>query len=339
MKEGLKGLLWMNLRVFWRWLFRVDRNLINTKSERKNEDYIIIEPSPDMFSSDTIDFDNPPRISFCIPTLNNEDTLDKCLNSIVNQDYPDFEIIIVDGYSKDKTIEIAKRYTDKIYFDEGMLGSARQTSIEHSTGQILALFDSDIIIPHKNWLINAIKYFNYSNKVSTIWPMNIAPPDGSLTMRLFLNHWKVIIEDRIKKKRGLYGGGNALFLRKSIEEIGGINTSLHWGEDFDWAQKLKDRGYQVVFVRDPLYHDTMRSLKQFARKQFTGAKTFTRTGFQLMNLSARAVFYEQVILGTKGMIKGLIVDRDASWLLFPLFVVIKGVAYGYTYVKNLGEGK
>ncbi len=160
-----------------------------------------------------------------------------------------------------------------------------------------------------------------------------------MTTRLYFNHWKVVIEDRIKKKRSLYGGGNALFLRNCIEEIGGIDKSLHWGEDFDWAQKLKDLGYQVVFIRDPLYHDTMRSLRQFARKQFVGAKTFTRTGFQLMNLSAKDVFYEQVVLGTKGMIKGLVKDKDVSWLLFPLFMFIRVVAYMYIYVRGLKRDK
>ncbi|KAF5430842.1 Glycosyltransferase involved in cell wall bisynthesis [Candidatus Methanophagaceae archaeon] len=307
--------------------------------DEKNEDYIIVEPSPDRFKGNAIDFDNPPKVSFCIPTLNNEDTLDRCLSSMTHQEYPDIEIIIVDGYSKDKTIEIAKKYTDKIYFDNGTLGSARQTSIEHSSGEILALFDSDIIIPHRTWLINAMKYFNYSNKVSTVWPLNVAPTDSPMTTRLYFNHWKVVIEDRIKKKRSLYGGGNALFLRNCIEEIGGIDKSLHWGEDFDWAQKLKDLGYQVVFIRDPLYHDTMRSLRQFARKQFAGAKTFTRTGFQLMNLSAKDVFYEQVVLGTKGMIKGLVTDKDVSWLLFPLFMFIRVVAYMYTYVRGLKRDK
>lgn len=315
-----------------------DRNLINTKLIEENEDYIIIEPPPDTFSSNRIDFNNLPRVSFCIPTLNNEETLDNCLNSIINQDYPNYEIIIVDGYSKDKTLEIAKKYTRKIYFDHGTLGSARQTGIEQSTGQILALFDSDIIIPHKKWLINSIKYFNYSNKVGTVWPLNIAPPNGSLTTRLYLNHWNIIIEDRIKKKRGLFGGGNALFLRRCIEEIGGVDRSLHWGEDFDWAKKLYDRGYQVIFIRDPLYHDTMRSFKQFTKKQFTGAKTFTRTGFQLMNLSSKDVFYEQVVLGAKGMINGLVDDKDVSWLLFPIFIVIKVTAYGFAYAKNIREG-
>jgi glycosyltransferase involved in cell wall biosynthesis len=298
------------------------------------KEYIIDIPRIDDSKGSNIDLTDLPKVSFAIPTLNNEETLDRCLNSIINQEYPNIEIIIVDGYSKDRTVEIAKKYTSKIYFDRGMLGSARQTSIERSTGQVLALFDSDIIIPHKKWLINAIKYFNYSNKVSTVWPVNIAPPDGSLTARLYFNYWKVVIEDRIKKKRGLYGGGNSLFLRKCIEEIGGIDRSLHWGEDFDWAQKLKDHEYQVVFIRDPLYHDTMQSMREFAKKQFIGAKTFTVTGFQFMNLSLGDILYEQIILGMKGMIKGLVIDRDSSWLLYPIFILIRGIAYAFTYFKN-----
>jgi glycosyltransferase involved in cell wall biosynthesis len=300
----------------------------------KKDDYIIVASSSMPFNTNTINLDELPKISFCIPTLNNEDTLDRCLKSIVEQEYSDIEIIIVDGNSKDRTIEIAKKYTDKIYYDTGTLGSARQTSIEKSSGEILALFDSDIYIPHKKWLINAVKCFNYGTKISTVWPVNIAPPGGSLTVRLYFNHWRLIIEDRINKRRGLYGGGNALFSRKYLEEIGGISRSLHWGEDFDWAQKLKDIECKVVYIQDPLYHDTMQSLNEFAKKQFTGAKTFTVTGFGLMNLSFMDVFYEQVVLGIKGMIKGILFDHDISWLLFPAFLIVRVIAYLSTYFKN-----
>lgn len=296
--------------------------------------YVVVEPSRENIVSNVIDLDDPPLVSFCIPTYNNERTIENCLKSIEEQNYPAKEIIIVDGNSSDKTVEIARRYTDNIFFDKGTLGSARRTSVEKSKGVILAIFDSDIIIPHKSWLHNAIQYFNYNNTVSTVWPVNIAPPGSSLTTRLYFNHWKIVEEDRIAKGRGLVGGGNALFLRKCIDEIGGINRALHWGEDFDWAKKLKDKGYQVVFIMDPLYHDTMPSLKVFAGKQITGAKTFTKTGFQLMNLSLYDVFYEQFILGLKGMFLGLLKDRDPSWLLFPLYISIRGVAYGYTLIKR-----
>lgn len=303
-------------------------------SEIQDDYYIYVASPSSKVKFNNIDLNKLPKVSFCIPTLNNEDTLDRCLNSILEQEYPDIEIIIVDGYSKDKTIEIAKKYTDKIFYDKGTLGSARQTSVEKSSGEILAIFDSDIYIPHNKWLINAVKCFNYTNKVSTVWPVNVAPPSGSLTVRLYFNHWRLIIEDRINKRRGLYGGGNALFLRKYIEEIGGINRNLHWGEDFDWAQKLKDISCKVVFIQDPLYHDTMQSLNEFAKKQFTGAKTFTVTGFGLMNLSFTNVLYEQVILGIKGMTNGIIFERDASWLLFPLFLLIRIFAYIYTYLER-----
>jgi glycosyltransferase involved in cell wall biosynthesis len=307
--------------------------------ETENDDYIYVASSSSKLKHNNVDLNNLPKVSFCIPTLNNEDTLDRCLSSIIEQEYPYIEIIIVDGCSKDRTVEIAKKYTDKIFYDKGTLGSARQTTVEKSSGEILAIFDSDIYIPHKKWLINAVKCFNYTDKVSTVWPVNIAPPGGSLTVRLYFNHWKLIIEDRINKKRGLYGGGNSLFSRKYIEQIGGIRRDIHWGEDFDWAQKLKDIVCKVVYIQDPLYHDTMQSLNEFTRKQFTGAKTFTVTGFGLMALSFSDVIYEQVVLGIKGMIKGLIVKRDISWLLFPLFLVIRVFAYLYTYFENAKNSK
>lgn len=302
---------------------------------KKINQYIISEPSAGMLNSDTVDLNNLPRISFCIPTLNNESTLDKCLYSIANQDYPDIEIIIVDGYSRDKTIDIAAKYTKNIYFSNERLGGARQESVERSSGQILALFDSDIIIPHERWLINAIKYFNYDTRVSTVWPRNIAPPKAKLIARLYFNMWSTIYNEAIKKEQGVFGGGNALFVKKYINEIGGINKSLHWGEDYDWAKKLKDNGYQVIYLRDPLFHDTMRSIGEFAKKQFVGARTFTETGFQLMGTSLSEVLYEQIILCTKGMVKGLLIERDISWILFPLVLFIRLIAYIYIYTKYI----
>jgi hypothetical protein len=61
------------------------------------------------------------------------------------------------------------------------------------------------------------------------------------------------------------------------------------------------------------------------------------------NVGAKGIEnYERVALGAKGRIKGLVEGKDASWLLFPLFVFIRGIAYSYTYAKNLiynEEGK
>lgn len=303
--------------------------------DRKNKDYIILNPEISDFTGNTIKNNNFPIVSFCIPTLNNEDTLENCLQSIINQNYPHFEIIIIDGYSKDKTLDIAKKYTNKILFDSGTYGSACQTGIVNSTGEVIALFDSDLIIPHRDWLMNAIQYFNYDNQVSSVWPLVVAPPNSPRVEHLYQTklHW-LLMKDRIQNNRSVFGGGNTLFLKKCLLEIGGINRSIHWGADFDWAMKLKDRGYKVVFIDDPLYHDTMRTLKQFYKKQFVGAKTFTQSGFGLMGLSKRDVFYENFILGIKGMVYGLTIERDISWIYYPVFLIIRIFAYSVIFCKS-----
>ena len=148
-----------------------------------------------------------------------------------------------------------------------------------------------------------------------------------------------MICDRIKTGRSYYGAGNSLFIKECLMEIGGINTSIHWGEDFDWAMRLRNKGYKVVFISSPLYHDTMRTLKEFYKKQFTGARTYTKIGFELMGLSTKDVLYENFVLGTKGMIHGLVVERDISWLLFPVFLFIRVGAYSYTLLGNLIQNR
>ena len=298
------------------------------------DEYVVDNPPDGTLNAANIDVSNPPKVSFCIPTLNNERTLNRCLESIARQNYPEIEMVIVDGNSSDATLEIAEQYTNKIYYDDGPLGSARQTGIEHSNGEIVAMFDSDIVIPHKSWLLNAVRYFNYSESVSTIWPANKPPVNASWVTRLYFDHWDIVTTNRIRKRRGLFGGGNSLFLRKFINSIGGVNRSIHWGEDFDWALRLRNRGLKVVFLRDPLYHDTMRTFGEFARKQFVGASTFTETGFQLMNLGPIDVFYEQFILGLNGMLTGLLKRNELYWSAFPLFLATKSIAYGCVLVRG-----
>jgi glycosyltransferase involved in cell wall biosynthesis len=309
-----------------------------SNSTDDNRSYLVKDPADSQLDADVIDMNCLPKVSFCIPTLNNEDTIDRCLKSISDQDYPDIEIIIVDGYSRDRTVDISLEYTSNIYHDSGTYGSACQTGVEHSKGCIIALFDSDIILPHCNWLKDAVKYFNYSDRVSTVWPLCVAPPNASLFQRLYqTNMHGILIENRIANNHGLFGGGNSLILKRYIEEIGGIDRSIHWGADFDWAKKLKDLGYQVVFISDPLYHDTMRSLRLFAKKQFNGARTFTKKGFNMMGLSRKDIFYEQFVLGTKGMIKGILVDKDRAWLLYPVFILIRVTAYAYIAMKSIAS--
>ncbi len=106
------------------------------------------------------------KISTCILTKDEEEKIEKCLQNIVP--YVD-EIVIVDGFSEDRTVEIARKYTDKIYQKEfsGSFAVERNYSIEKSTGDCVFIMDADEV-PEKSLLArlreltNQNKYDAYS---------------------------------------------------------------------------------------------------------------------------------------------------------------------------------
>lgn len=295
--------------------------------------YLIDDPDQSGLTADVFDGDCP-QVSFCVPTLNDAETLETTLQSVRAQSYPTIEVVVVDGGSDDGTREIAARLADTVVTDEGLLGRARQTGVENSSGEVIALFDGDVVLPHEEWLAAAVRRFDYDESVSTVWPRNVAPPDAPPLTRLYFEHWELMMERRMRTGRGYLGGGNSLFRRDHLEAVGGVSRDLHWGEDFDWAKRLAEAGYSVVYHRDPVYHDTMRSLGEFMRKQFVGAETFTDTGFGLMGLTLGDVLYEQYALGLYGMVRGLLLDREPAWLLYPPYIGTRTLAYGKALVER-----
>ncbi|MBN1913374.1 MAG: glycosyltransferase family 2 protein [Candidatus Omnitrophica bacterium] len=86
-----------------------------------------------------------PLVSVNIATYNSDKTLAKCLESLKRQSYKDIEIIIMDSYSKDKTLDIAKAYAAKIVFAP-TLASARKAGAEASSGKYVFILDSDQVL-------------------------------------------------------------------------------------------------------------------------------------------------------------------------------------------------
>ena len=83
-------------------------------------------------------------VSVVIPTYNSERTLEKCLKSIVDQIYKNIEIIVVDKFSEDKTVEIAKSYGARIVYDEGERTRAKNIGLKHAKGIYVLFVDSDM---------------------------------------------------------------------------------------------------------------------------------------------------------------------------------------------------
>jgi len=215
------------------------------------------------------------------------------------------------------------------------LGKARQISVEKSTGEILALIDSDIFLPHRKWLEHAIKPFFNEYKISTVWPINTPLQSSSSFYKCYSKFSWIVMKDRYEKGRGVYGGTNALFRKDHILSSGGFDIQIHWGEDFSLAKRLQDKGFTVVLYDDALIHHSKQSVSSFLKKQFLASKTFNSKHYHISGLTPWESIYEHVIIGGCSMIKGIIFQKEVFWIYFPLILIIRLLVFGiYFFIQE-----
>jgi glycosyltransferase involved in cell wall biosynthesis len=103
------------------------------------------------------------EISAIVCAKNSELTIESCLKSI--EENQPMEIIVVDGNSADRTVEIAMKYADKVYSDGGKgLAYSRQLGAEKAEGEYIAYVDSDVILPPNTLerMLNELKEKGYT---------------------------------------------------------------------------------------------------------------------------------------------------------------------------------
>ncbi len=126
-----------------------------------------------------------PSISVLIPTLNAASVLERCLRSIVNQNYPKnkVEIIVADGGSTDRSLAIAKKYGAEIYKNPLRTAEAgKAVALRQAQGKLVALIDSDNILPDKNWFKKMVVPFSDPEIVgSEPWAYTYRRQDGFIT--------------------------------------------------------------------------------------------------------------------------------------------------------------
>lgn len=102
-------------------------------------------------------YSNKPTISIVIPTLNSDRVLEKCLVSINNQEFSNYEILICDGGSTDNTIKITQKFNCQIIQNKLKTAeAAKAVGLQKATGKYIAFIDSDNILPNNKWLSEMI---------------------------------------------------------------------------------------------------------------------------------------------------------------------------------------
>ncbi|MBT3408638.1 glycosyltransferase family 2 protein [Candidatus Woesearchaeota archaeon] len=107
------------------------------------------------------------KVSIIIIVYNEEKYIKKCLDSIFNQTFKKFELIIVNDGSTDKTSQIIKNYKHKIKFVQikhSGYSSARNKGIKHAKGDLIFFTDADCIVDN-NWIRDGVKYMDLHPKI------------------------------------------------------------------------------------------------------------------------------------------------------------------------------
>jgi glycosyltransferase involved in cell wall biosynthesis len=199
------------------------------------------------------------RISVVIPALNEEKNIAKCLRSIREQDFEDFEIILADGYSRDRTVQIARKYCDKIIRDRARSAAAeRQAGARIARGDIIAFMDADSFAS-PDWLARINEAFSRGDTAGAYGKVLLH--DGSSLDRWACKHlfngylWFASVVGRPAAS-----GMNMAVRRSAFRKAGGFNTKLVTGEDVDLFHRLKHYG-KIRFCNAEVYTSARRIQK------------------------------------------------------------------------------
>ena len=198
------------------------------------------------------------KISVVIPALNEEKMIEDSLKSINNQTLPrkDYEIIVVDGKSSDKTVEIARKYADRVLVGNYKpIGLARDIGLRKAKGEIVAQTDADTIVPN-NWLESFIKAFEDKRVVGAFG--NLRYKEKTIPSKFYERGARLIILF-FKHVMPMFHGFNICVRKNAALEVGGFVHALS-GEDYNIGKKLKKIG-KVVYVPVDVETSARRLLK------------------------------------------------------------------------------
>ena len=179
-----------------------------------------------------------PLVSVIVPTKNSARFLQNCLSSIKHQTYPNIEIIVVDNYSSDNTVNIAKRFTDRIFIHGPERATQVNYGIKQARGTYVYYTGSDLTM--ESDLVEQAVDACEGGKADAVY-LNV------LTHIKHPNIWQKVraLERRCYfKEPGMSG---ARFWRKNVfTKLGGFEGLL--GDEIEFQTRLNNAGYRTVFI-------------------------------------------------------------------------------------------
>lgn len=207
-----------------------------------------------------------PRISVIVPTYNSQETIETCLKSIKEQTYSPLEVIVVDEYSKDKTVEIACRYTEGKVYSYGPERSAKRNfGAKKAEGRCLFFVDSDMELT-PNVVEECVNKVERSKAGAVIIP-EISAGEGFWAKCRILERSCYIGDEVIEAAR--------FFNREIFWKVGGYDEKMVGAEDWDLHQRVIDSGFEIARIESQIkHHEGRLQLRSLMKKKYSYSRAF-----------------------------------------------------------------
>lgn len=199
---------------------------------------------------------NGPLVSVVITTKNEEKNIENCLQSIKNQTFKNIELIVVDNFSEDKTAELAKKYSAKVYLKGNERSAQRNYGAKVARGEYILYLDADMIMS-PNLIEDCVEKCNHNLDDALYVPERIVGEGFWIKVRDF--------------ERSFYTGtviDAVRFVRRDLFlQVGGFDETLVGPEDWDFDGKIRKIGRTGV-ASMPLYHNEGRfNMRRYLKKK------------------------------------------------------------------------
>ncbi len=202
-----------------------------------------------------------PFVSVVIPVHNDGDRLRLCLQTLQDQSYSRYEIIVIDNNSSEDIHSICAKFDRVRYGQELKPGNnaARNRGIQLATGEIIAFTDADCI-PDRDWISQSVAALQNHPQAGIIGgtiqfffqrnePTRVEYADSIS----YLRQWDYVTQEQ-------YAAGANLFTRRQVlDQVGGFEERLLNLGDKEWGQRVDAAGWQVVFCPSAIVHHPARS--------------------------------------------------------------------------------